>query len=1778
MDPQQRLLLEVVYEALENAGLTLQDINGSSASVFCGSFTNDYNAMLTKDLEYYPKYTVTGTGDAILSNRISYFYNLHGTSVTIDTACSSSLVCFHLGNQTLQSGESDISIVVGSALHYDSNVYVTMTDLGMLSTNGRCAAFDASGSGYVRGEGIACAILKRKSSAVANGDSIRAVVRATGSNHDGRKNGITLPNSAAQEDLIRSTYRSAGLDPRDTQYFEAHGTGTAAGDPIETRAIGAVFAEGRDDPLYVGSVKTNIGHLEGASGLAGIIKTTMALEKGLIPPNMHFKTPNPKIDFAGWKIAVPTEVVDWKTPSGVARRASINSFGYGGTNAHVVLEECPHVEQETKAVQPIANGVHSRPYLVPLTSHSAKAGELAEQSMASYVDSGAGIEDLAYSLSTRRTMHQQRSFVVASHAASLREQLSVPRPSAPWTPALQTPPRLGFVFTGQGAQWHAMGRQLIEECPHFRQSLQRCDEVLRALPDAPEWSILAELQKTKETSLLGETLYSQTICTALQLALVDLMAAWGIKPSAVVGHSSGEMGASYAAGILSFENALLAAYYRGRYMSASTDSGVAGGMMAVGLPENECLEELKPYAGRLNIAAVNSPSTMTVSGDKDAILELKDRLAERKVFVRELMVKQAFHSHHMFPLAPAYEAALRGNKAFKASPPTCRMFSSVTARVADHEAMGAEYWAANMVQAVRFSDALTGILLDEQDDQNVDVLVEIGPHAALKGPARQTAKALKMEVPYVSSLTRGVPDFEGLLAMAGTLFSLGYPVDLVKTNENLSRGVDGSLVATSTGTTLGDLPTYAWDHRRYWSETRVIRNHRLRPFRHSLLGHRVPGSVARHPTFRNYLRVSELPWLSEHVVEGKVVFPGAGYITMAIEAAYRTEQLASIKTVALQDIVVKNALLVPETDEGVEVLLELKPVTLSAKSHSDTWYEFNVFSYDENANCTSHCHGRISLERGDASPLEYTATSSTHSPLTELRTRTNRSMPAGTFYKNMADLGLGYGDKFRLLTGNIESGLGFAVSDLRFNPAALPSAPGDETLMHPTLLDSFFHVIFHAVEQRLGRPLDEPYVPTFMKTLRISGRFAEWRESTDPKDFLVASFTKLPSPRVAINDLLMRDAAGELMMEINGLEVTALGREAPEGQGPRTLFYRQRWQPCFEMLGDAEKSLGEVVDVYAHQFPDKSILHLSADRERTLEVLRTLGAGKGERRRFHKMNVWSATGAVDVAGLGSLVVSEQPEVGAYDLVVASEGGDAASFVNDTGCLLLDGQDDLVPADLDAVFASKSLKAFKKHTPATQITDLTVVMPVTPSPRILSVLASLKASLPVTSLTTLPALASGFPLSSNVVVLAGLDESISSPQTFKGAQDLLVSLGKTIVWLTEGATMEAARPDSAMFIGLVRAARSENDTIRAVTYDFGCDSSAESVAATVARVFAHPSLDEDELAERNGVVYVPRVEADDERNCKLRNGPGREPHLEEFGRAGERTPLALKIGKVGLLETLYFGEDEEVMDGELGENEVEVETKASSINFRESLSPLHLPLSLPDPYSPQKLTPSPRRRRRQHRHHRRLQARRRMRRHRHRRRFFGYGLRRRRPSRGPPPRPGSPSVPRAQPGQLVLQAARLHVVLRRGRHAFDPRDGLVRLIRYRQTTIRRERAHPRRCRRSRPDGRANRPARRRDRLCHRWFPGQAIPSQGTVRPPRLANLFLARRLLRQGRHVRHVRKRRRRGPQQPRRPAAARVVELRGAVWPVPRDWQAGHSREQHDRHGPVPTQRPIREH
>ena len=1520
----------------------MDEISGTKTSVYCGSFTNDYRDMSNKDLEYYPKYNVTGTGAAILSNRISFFYNLHGPSITVDTACSSSLVGFHMGNMSIRNRESDLSIVVGSACHFDPNIFTTMTDLGFLCSDGRCRAFDANGSGYVRGEGICAMVLKRKSLALSSGNSIRAIVRGTGSNHDGHKEGITMPNSKAQEALIRETYKKTGLSTHETGYFEAHGTGTQAGDPRETRAIGAVFAPNRKNPLHVGSIKTNVGHLEGASGLAGIIKSVLSIEHGKILPNMHFQNPNPNIDFKEWKINVPTKLIDWEPINGV-RRASINSFGYGGSNAHVILEgynkpaldAVPELQEEQQKQM-----VAKRPYLLPLTSHTEKAGKLLKNNMADFVESEteATAADLATSLSDAgRTKHRVRSFVIGKDRESVLDNLKAT--AGAWTQSSGTKPRIGFVFTGQGAQWFGMGRELMEQSPFFLQRLQECDRVLQNLPVKAEWSVVEELRKSKNDSRVNETAFSSPLCTAIQMCVVDLLRLWGVEPSACVGHSAGEMPAAYAAGILSFQDAMICAYYRGYSLAVPVDgeSKVKGAMLAVGMSEAEALMELEKYPGKVVIGAINSPTSLTLSGDEPEIVELKKSLEERKIFCRQLQVERAYHSHHIVPYAPLLSSLI---KDIKPQESTCRMFSSVTARVAEDPKMGGEYFTANLVGQVRFSDALTGILLDESEEQNVDILIEVGPHPALKGPSRQTIQALKLDIPYLPTIARGENAYAAVLTCAGQLFAHGYPVDLDAVNSNFVQGAEGA-VKVPAGQKI-KLPSYSWDHGKFWANTRVIRGYLHRQDRHTILGAPAPGAVDKHPRWRSFLRPSELPWLSHHCIEGKVIFPAAGYLTMAIEAAIRLTNPEEIKVIELKDVAVMSALNVSDKDQGTEVILEMQPMSTSAKRTSDTQYRFTIHSYADNDRCSEHCSGLVSVEAGTAAPVELHKAPAS---LDELRKRSNKSLPLQRYYDHLHNIGLQYGDDFRLISGNVECGNGLAMAPLMLRRSATTTYENDQCVVHPTFLDAALHPLFAGVETILGRPLEEPFVPTFIKGIKVSGQMHAARAKMADERHWVCADTRMPGPRVTIADISVRAENGtDSLVEITGLEATALGGSGADGL-TRSLFFRTRWQPAFEHLNGSQVSdISQAVDLYAHQFPDKNILHFTSDPSAVKRVLRDLGGTQGRRRRFASITPYSPskenTGtqwdalAKEYPGL---IETKEPKAASFDLVVLGQDttADVASYLKSDGVVITDDMS-FNGTGMTRLFQNLRVSAWtmpqaEGNFASQPVTIVTSEEASQPTKDIISMIKSTHKGNVV--LTTMPDLAKAVPASQHVLVLTSLDENVfhdDNGKHFESTKKLLSASHKNVMWVTRGAFMEASRPEQALVYGMARSLRNENDGVKFIALDVSESTNSDGIYTQIRTVLDAP-LTEYEIAERDGVIYIPRLEADDNLNTKLPQNEG-EPKLQPFGSAN--MPLALKVGKIGLLETLHFGLDETLVDNDLPADEVEIEVKASAINFRD----------------------------------------------------------------------------------------------------------------------------------------------------------------------------------------------------------------------------------------------------
>lgn len=835
---------------------------------------SDYSVSLSRDLDMTPKYMSTGGCNAIAANRVSYFFDLHGPSVVVDTACSSTMVGFHQAVQDLQSGEAEMAVVNGSNLLLNPDVFVHMSELGFLSPTGRCRSFDADGNGYVRAEGIIAMLLKPLDKAIQDGDPIRAVIRGTRLNQDGRTQGITQPNSEAQRANMEALYSRAGLDPLDVQYFEAHGTGTAVGDPLELSAIDAIYrnAHADDNKLVVGSVKSNIGHLEAVAALAGIAKTVESLERGLIPPQMHFVTPNPKIDFTA--IQIPTSVTPWPKSRDGVRRAAVNSFGFGGTNGHTVLESAPQL--------PVPSGdAYERNFLFKLSAASPASLATLTQNLVEHLEKefSTSAQDLAHTLLSRRSTFKNTNFIIANSSETLLTKLR----NEDWTSLAAaesvSKQRVGFIFTGQGAQWPAMGKQLLQSSPLFRSVVQRCAEVLRSLPDGPSWDPAEELSKDKTTSSVYQSSFSQPLCTILQIGLVELWRSWGVEPVAVVGHSSGEVAAGYCAGHLSLRDAVVVAYYRGLHLSgagpAESDdaSTKRGSMCAIGAGEAESVKLLKPFAGRLSLACVNSPGSCTLSGDEDAIVEIVAKAKEQGLFCRQLRVESAYHSHHMLPKAPVYRKSMvdagvkpaAGDEAQNQQQHNCNMYSSVRGRKLDRSECLPTYWEENMTSTVRFSAAVTAMM----QDAKVDALVEIGPHAALKGPTEDILAALKIDdVPYSWSCTRGEPDLVSMLQNAARLVAVGVGLKLDNVNAYEIVDAESGKVVHQRGSVVTNLPRYAWDHSKsFWGETELSRNYRHRPHpRHELLGTVDAMQNPMSRTWRNLLTLDQVKWLKELMV------------------------------------------------------------------------------------------------------------------------------------------------------------------------------------------------------------------------------------------------------------------------------------------------------------------------------------------------------------------------------------------------------------------------------------------------------------------------------------------------------------------------------------------------------------------------------------------------------------------------------------------------------------------------------------------------------------------------------------------------------------------------------------------------------------------------------------------------------------------------------------------------------------------------------------------------
>jgi acyl transferase domain-containing protein/SAM-dependent methyltransferase len=1033
------------------------------------------------------------------------------SSMTVRTGCSAALVGLHEACRAIQRGDCTSAIVGGANLMMAPGMSSAMTEQGVLSPDGICKTFSADADGYGRGEAVSAIYIKPLDAALRDGNPIRAIIRSTATNSDGRTPGISMPSTDAHEAMIRQAYKFAGIsDFSQTGFVECHGTGTPAGDPIETEAVARIFG-GTEQGVYIGSVKPNIGHSEGASGLSSLIKVLLALEHRVIPPNIHFNDPNPNIPFKARNLKVPVEPTPWPEHGG--DRASINSFGIGGSNAHVILES----PRSYGIVPPVKSIVDKEaPQLLLYSANSTASLQSMIEAYGVYIDENPDkLQELSYTLATGREHLPYRAFSVASSDRHDASQIVKASPS----------PKLVFVFTGQGAQWPNMGKELLQSNAIFRDSIRSLDGYLRELLGNPKYNLEELISKPMKASQVGLAEISQPLCTAVQLALVGMLAAVNIKAVAVVGHSSGEIAAAYAAGALSAKEAIAIAWFRG---TITQQQQKVGAMAAIGMGWND----VEPYLIEgVTVACENSPKSVTISGDRVKVEAVVKHITEsppsgQEVLARLLKVDKAYHSYHMAEIGADYCSLLSDHHVVGGDPRRIPFFSSVTGKLlGTDESLGPRYWQSNLESPVLFSTAVSKILkYPELKETNITFL-EVGPHSALAGPLRQILAQASFTAPYVSTMARNQNCTESYLAAIGKLHQIGVPIDLK------------SLIPRGTQSYLPDLPRYAWDHEKsYWYESRVSKEWRFRKHQyHDLLGVRVAESAGLEPTWRNVFHLDNAPWIRDHKIGEDIVFPFAGYVAIAGEAIRQTTGIQ--ESYALKHVLVNMALVITE-GKPVELLTTFRPHRLT-DSLDSSWWEFTVASHNGQM-WTKHCTGLVRAFEENLGAAD--ATRLLHLP---------RRLTTPKAYSLMQQAGLNYGPHFQGLS-NIEAG----TTD-RKATAQVQTDQGDEHRyhLHPIVIDACLQLLSVAAtkgySQRHGM-----VVPTTIESLKIHRCGSGVQVAAD------ADISRLG----AIHGSALCVANGETVLQMSGARLSPMpGEDVSEGKDTHATA-RLEWGPHIDFM------------------------------------------------------------------------------------------------------------------------------------------------------------------------------------------------------------------------------------------------------------------------------------------------------------------------------------------------------------------------------------------------------------------------------------------------------------------------------------------------------------------------------------------------------------------------------------------------------------------------------------
>ncbi|SHN29555.1 type I polyketide synthase [Cryptosporangium aurantiacum] len=1121
MDPQQRLLLEVAWEALEHAGLVPESLRGTATGVFVGASGTEYGHLTGASLQAIDAWTATGSALSIVSNRLSYLLDLRGPSVTLDTACSSSLVAVHQACQSLRAGESDTALAGGVNLLLSPSVTVTFDQAGALAPDGRCKTFDADADGIARGEGCGVVVLKRLSDARRDGDRVLAVIRGSGVNQDGRSNGLTAPNPVAQTDLLRRVYAATGLSPTEIDYVEAHGTGTLLGDPIEAQALGAALGAGReiDRPLLIGSVKTNLGHLEAAAGVAGLIKVVLAMVNHRIPASLHYTAPNPHIPFEDARLAVADRSLPWPRYAGVAR-AGVSAFGFGGTNAHVVLEEhptAPPPRSRRRETEPVVS--------LPLSAPTPERLRTAAGALADWLESPAGRQarpaEVAATLAHHRGQGRTRAVVVhregeggsastVTDAAveSLRRLAAGEEwPGVVTGPARPAPPAKGpvWVFSGYGSHWAGMGQRLYREEPVFADAVDALDPHLVAIAGFSLAALVESGEKPRDLAVI------QIATFGIQLALTAVWRAHGVEPAAVIGHSMGEITAAVVAGALSPEDGVRVITLRSNLMVEAarrilSGGGDLGGTAVVDLTADEVDALASRWPG-VGVAVYASPTQCTVAGDSAQLAELVAHVESLGRAARMVNVKGAAHSPIIDVILDDFRAGLTGLTPHEPSIP---LYGTVLPDPRTVPAFDPEYWAANVRRSVRFTQAVAAAAADGHT-----VFVEVSPHPIATVPTGQTLEAAGVAAPVLAwTLRRDTDDLVTFASNVATLHAHGVPVDL--------RIAPGRLV---------DLPTTPWRHRPHWVAARP--RHTVPAGVHPLLGVHVemPGQHA----FRGNVGTEAVSWLADHRVHGVVVLPGAAFAELALAAAVIAFGVPAGR-VALTDLELQQILPLSASTELTTTLTGAGAVEVWGRSAAGDWIRY--------ATATVSITDEPLPDPEPSSPGGEAVDLYTRVPLAgqsygpAFRGVVHATLPPASAASGPAASGPAAGD-----------GVGRATARVTL-PEAAGSAAGYHA--HPAQLDALLQTLAVAA-LAYDVPTDSIYLPAGIGALRLAGPL--------PAE-VHADVTLVPSgDNGALGTVRVRDAEGALVAELRDVYL----RRADRGSVPVPLaekLFEAAWEPA----------------------------------------------------------------------------------------------------------------------------------------------------------------------------------------------------------------------------------------------------------------------------------------------------------------------------------------------------------------------------------------------------------------------------------------------------------------------------------------------------------------------------------------------------------------------------------------------------------------------------------------